>query len=129
MLKQYLHLILSLYSRMLLKNLSSLEKERLSRLMTVGHYSQGHPVNGRIIKMSVHFIIIYHLGISIKLKAIINEKRSVMGGAAITIKVNKKNVDKDQNISFFFVSNRNLSILILIGFVHSHEQFQESKTI
>jgi hypothetical protein len=58
--------------------------------MTGGHYSQGHPVNGQIIKMSVHFIIIYHLGISINLKAIINEKRSMMGGAAITIKVNKK---------------------------------------
>jgi hypothetical protein len=37
--------------------------------------------------MSVHFIIIYHLGISMHLKAIISEKRSMMGAAAMTIKV------------------------------------------
>ena len=77
--------------------------------------------------MSVQFIIIYHLGISMKLKAIINEKRSVMGGAAKTIKVNKKNVDKDQNIS----SNRNLSNFNLNRFraLILNEKIQESKTI
>lgn len=72
------------------------DKETLSRLMTGGNYCQGHPVNEHTKENNNNCLFIlswlpswHQHRYDMKLKAIISERRSKMGGDTLTIKAKR----------------------------------------